>query len=150
MIYSIQKIVNQFEVIAASHSEIKSFGYGASFDIDKIKQENDLFPQLWVEPVNTQIILNRNSGQDQRRFIIYCYDLIRQDEENMISVWNTTELILIDICRIFAYSSINYKIVNNPILTPFQEKYGDNVTGYFCEIVIETPQITGTCDIPTN
>jgi len=148
MLYSIQKIVNEFQTISASHSEIKSFGYGASFDIDKITSDKDLFPQLWVEPVNTQIILNRNNGVDQRRFIVYCYDLIRQDEENMISVWNTSELVLIDICRIFAYSSRDYKIVNNPILTPFQERFSDNVTGYFCEIVIQTPEIVGSCSIP--
>lgn len=148
MIYSIQKIVNQFETIAASHSEIVTFGYGAAFDIDSIKQDDDLFPQLWVEPVNTQIILGRNAGVDQRRFILYCYDLIRQDEENIISVWNTTELILIDICRKFAYSSQDYRIVNNPILTPFSERFANNVTGYLCEVVIETPGIVGDCYIP--
>lgn len=146
--YSINAIVNEFAKIAVGHQELKSFGYGELAELTPQPQLSVKFPQLWVEPVNSQLILNRNNAVNQRRFILYCYDLIRQDETNVVSVWNQTELILTDICKLFNYSSINFRLVNNPILTPMAERFGDNVNGYFCEVVVETPELTGICEMP--
>jgi hypothetical protein len=148
MIWSIQKFYNEFGIIAASHSEINSYGYGEIGSINPQNQKDVIFPQLWVQAINTQVVLGKSNGNDQRRFILYCYDLTRQDEDNRISVWNTTELILIDVCRLVQYNSNGYKLVNNPILTPFEDRFSDNVRGYMCELVISTPEITGTCFIP--
>jgi hypothetical protein len=147
-VWTINKFYNEFKSIAQEHKEIESFGYGEEFDINNQPQSNAKFPQLWVQHVNTQIVLGRNTGQDQRRFVLFCYDLPRQDDENYLSVWNQTELILIDVCRIFNYRSSDYKLVNNPIITPFEEKGADNVVGCFCEIVVSTAEITGYCQIP--
>jgi hypothetical protein len=147
-IWSINAVVNELAKIAASHAELKSFGYGELNSIDSQEQLLVKYAQLWVEPINTQLILGKNSSVDQRRFVLYCYDLIRQDEKNVISTWNQTELILIDVCRLLQYSSGGFRLVNNPILTPMSERFSDNVTGYYCEVVIETAEIVGTCEMP--
>lgn len=148
MIWGLNIIVNKFAEIAASHMELKSFGYGAVPDIDSQLQSNALFTQLWVEPLSSQLVFNKGGVVNQRRYAIYCYDLIRQDEKNIISTWNNTELILIDIIKLLKYDSVDYRIVNDPILTPFSERFADNVTGYMTEIILETPESSGTCDIP--
>jgi hypothetical protein len=147
-IWTINKFYNEFKEIAEDHLEIKSFGYGEEFGIETQNQLDVKLPQLWVSHINTQVVLGRNAGNDQRRFVLYCYDLVRQDENNVLSIWNQTELILIDVCRLFSYRSQEYKLVNNPVITPFEEKYNLQAAGCFCEIVVQTTEITGTCDIP--
>lgn len=147
-IWSLNSIINEFAKLAVSHGELKSFGYGQLPENDVQPQTSVKFPQLWVEPINTQLLLNRNNASNQRRFILYVYDYPRQDEKNIISLWNSTETILTDICRLLQYGSTSYRLANNPILTPMNERFGDNVCGYLCEVVIETPEITGTCEMP--
>ena len=145
---NINSFINEFRVISASHSEIMSFGYGMDFDINNQKQSDIKFPQLWVQPLNSQMVLGRNNNAVDRTFRLYCYDLEKNDEINRTSVWNTTELILLDIIRLFSYGSRDYRITNNPILMPFQESFGENVSGYYCELVVWSSDYTGTCDIP--
>lgn len=147
-IWTINKFYNEFKAIAEDHLEINSFGYGDDFEINYQKQSNAKMPQMWVQHINSQVNLGRNSGNDQRRFVVFIYDLVRQDEDNLVSIWNATELILIDVCRLFNYRSGEYKLVNSPIITPFSERFADNVAGSFCELVIQTPEITGYCEIP--
>ena len=146
--WTINRLVNQFEAIGVSHSEIRTFGYGFDFDINNQLQSNTRYPQLWVQPLNSQILAGRSNSFIQRNFRLWCYDLERNDEDNRISVWNDTEIILSDIIRLFSYGSKEYKIVNNPILVPFQESFGENVTGYWTEVTIQTAEYTGTCDVP--
>lgn len=150
MIYSLQKIVNVFESIAANHLEIESFGYGFEFDIEIQKQGNQKYRQFWVQPLNTQVNLGRNNVMVDRRFRLWCYDLLRQDETNDISIWNQTEAILIDVIRQFNYGSQDYKIVNQPILIPVGERFGETVWGYYTEVAIQTPELIGTCFIPNK
>jgi hypothetical protein len=94
------------------------------------------------------VILGRNNVVNDRRFRLWCYDLIRQDEDNDISVWNQTEAILIDVIRQFNYGSQIYKVGNSPLLIPVGERFGEAVTGYYTEISIQTPEAVGSCDIP--
>lgn len=150
MIYSLQKVINVFEAIALNHLEIESFGYGFDFDIETQKQANQMYRQFWVQPLNTQVILGRNNVMNDRRFRLWCYDLLRQDEVNDISVWNQTEAILIDVIRQFNWGSNDYKISNSPILIPIGGKFDENVWGYYTEVAIQTAESIGVCDIPNK
>lgn len=155
MIYNIQTIINKLQLICDNHSEIDTFGYGTIDDIDSKTQGRDYlgnadtFIGVWADPQSSQLVMGKNNMLVQRRFMLYCYDLQRQDLENLYSVWNNTEQILIDVCRLFAYGSNDYKIINSPIFTPFKDSFANDVNGYMCEIVIQTIDEVGTCDIPT-
>jgi hypothetical protein len=154
MIYTIQRIINRFQEISDDHQEIFTFGYGNIDDIDTKTQgvdylgNADTFIGIWVDPLSTQLVMGRNNMVVQRRFAVYCYDLQRQDQENLYSIWNQTEQILIDVCRLFNYGSVDYKIVNNPILTPFKERFSNDVNGYWAELSIQTMDEGGVCNIP--
>lgn len=154
MIYSIKKLVNLFQTIADNHQEIFTFGYGDISDIDQKTERpdahgnSDTFIGIWAQHDGTQLILGKNTSSIQRRFSIYCYDLQRQDEGSQYSIWNQTEQILIDFCRLMAYSSSDYRIVNNPTITPFQDKFSNDVNGMWCQLTIETVEYVGKGDIP--
>lgn len=148
MIYSLQKVINIFEAIADSHAEIDSWNYGFEFDITDQPQSKQNMRQFFVQPINTQVLLGRNNVLNDRRFILWCYDFMRDDENNDISVWNQTESILIDVIRTFNYGSQEYKISNQPILTPFKDRFGEELIGYFCEVAIQTAENIGNCEIP--
>ena len=150
LIYSLQKIINTFEDLAESHLEIDSFGYGFEFDIDTQKQKNQKYRQMWVQPLTTQVILGRSNVINDRRFRIWVYDLLRNDDLNDISVWNQTEAILIDIIREFSFSSRDYKVANSPLLVPIGDRFGESVWGYYTELSIQTAEIVGNCDIPLS
>ncbi len=149
-IWTLQKLINEFEAIASAHLEIQTFGYGNLFSIDPQVEINKRYPQLWVQPSNSQLILGRNNNMQNWTFNVYAYDLIRQDETNQISVWNTTNQIITDVIQLFNYQSSEYKIVNTPISTPFEENFGDDVTGYFTQITIQTAAVVGDCGIPIS
>lgn len=148
MIYSLQKIINTFGAIADNHLEIDSWAYGFEFEITNQFQSSQNMRQFFVQPINTQVILGRNNVLNDRRFILWCYDFKRQDDMNEISVWNQTEAILIDVIRQFNFGSRDYKVSNQPILTPFADRFGEELIGYFCEIAIQTAENVGTCEIP--
>jgi hypothetical protein len=148
MDYSILKIVNLFRELSENHLDIESFDVGFEFDIETQKQSNQNYVQLFVELVSTQVNVGRSNSTNDRRFRLYVYDLIKQDNDNYLSVFNDCELILIDIIRQFNYGSKDYKVVNSPILLPFKDKYGENVTGYLTEVSIQTAELNGSCFIP--
>ena len=147
--YSLQKIINTIEQYVTDHKELTHFNYGDIADIDSANyQKNDYFLGLWLQPMSSQLVMSKNNIVIQRRFVIFVYDLVRQDLDNQISVWNTSESVCFDICKLMNYGSIDYRVVNQPILTPFNEKFSNDVTGYFCELVIETQDNLGLCNVP--
>lgn len=148
--YSLKEIIREFETTADNFVEVASFGYGFDFDINSQQQLKANMCQIWLQPLTSQAIFNRSSSSVSRRFRIYCYDLIRQDEENQISVWNSTEGVLIDYIRYFTFVNRQYQIVNQPILVPFKESFAYDVSGYYCEVEIKTPELNGFCFLPVK
>jgi len=151
MQYQLKNIIKEFEDVAESFVELATFGYGFDFDINNQSQSQEGLSQLWVQPLTTQAVFGRGSSSVSRRFRIYCYDLVRQDEQNQISVWNQTEGILLDYIRYFSYNSgKQYQIVNSPLLVPFKESFAFDASGYYAEIEIRTPEISGFCFLPVK
>jgi hypothetical protein len=151
MQYQLKQIIKEFSDVAESFVELATFGYGFDFDINSQPQSQSYMCQLWIQPLTSQAIFGRGTSAVSRRFRIYCYDLVRQDEKNQISVYNQTEGILLDYIRYFSYNSgKQYQIVNSPLLVPFKESFADDVSGYYAEIEIKTPDVSGFCFLPVK
>lgn len=149
MNYDLNKIINKLKELSSDHLEIKSFGYGFELEIETQKQKNQIYPQVWIQPINTQMNNNKNGVSIDRRFRFWCYDLPRRGDENMISIWNDTEVILIDLIKLV--DDVKYlSVVNTPILFPFEEKFGEAVNGHWTEVVIRSYDILGNCEIPVK
>jgi len=147
---SLIKIINTIQSLAENHADIGSFGYGFEFDIETQKESTQNYVQLFCQPINTQVNTGRNTSTNDRRFRLWAYDLVRQDELNKISVWNDCEAILIDIIRQLNYGSNDYKLINNPVLIPIYGRFGENVSGYFTEISVQTSESNGNCFVPSK
>jgi hypothetical protein len=148
MIYTISKLEKLFKDIAERHLQIDSFGYGFDFQYENKKQLERGMVSFWVQPLTTQVVLSRSNTQVVRRFRLYAFDLIRRDEKNLISVWNSTEEILIDFIRLFSFSYGDIKLQNSPVLVPFTEVMEDDLTGYYADIDLTSWDLSGDCEIP--
>jgi len=148
MIYNISKLEKLFKDIAEKHIQIGSFGYGFDFQYDNKKQLERGMVSFWVQPLTSQVSLTRSNTQVIRRFRLYAFDLVRRDEKNLISVWNSTEEILIDFIRLFSFNYSDVKLSNSPVLVPFTETMEDDLTGYYADIDLTSWELSGACDIP--
>jgi hypothetical protein len=146
---TINKIINEMAKVAVSHPELESFGWGDLSEVNNFPDEMIKFTQLWVEPVGTQLIMNKNNSFIERRFILYCWDLIRSDDKNSLSNLNAMEGILIDYIKLINEVS-GWRVMNQPILTPTYDRFFDRMYGWFAEVTIEVPETVGTCDILTE
>ena len=150
MDYTIVGLINGFRDVALSFVEIATFNFGFDFDINNQKRSERGLCQIWVQPLTSQLVMGNNGSRNRRRFRIYCYDLVNQSESNQISVWNQTESILIDYVRWFKYSNKVLRVVNDPVLIPFKESFAEDMSGYYTDVEIETPELTGYCFMPTK
>jgi hypothetical protein len=148
MIYNISKLEKLFKDVADKHLQISSFGYGFDFQYDNKKQLDRGMVSFWVQPLTSQVSLTRSNTQVIRRFRLYAFDLVRRDEKNLISVWNSTEEILIDFIRLFSFNYSDVKLSNSPVLVPFTETMEDDLTGYYTDIDLTSWELSGACDIP--
>jgi len=148
MNYNIKKLEKLFADIAERHLQISSFGYGFDFAYDNKKQNDRGMVSFWVQPLTSQAVLSRANTQIVRRFRLYAFDLIRRDEKNLISVWNSTEEILIDFIRLFSFTYSDIKLSNSPVLVPFTESNEDDLTGYYTDIDLTSYDLSGDCETP--
>lgn len=77
-------------------------------------------------------------------------DLVKKDESNRDEVWSDTEQIADDVIKILNNESDQYSLVNEPQLDPVTEFHSDWVTGWQCEILLETEFNSSYCDIPAE
>lgn len=135
-----------FKNIRTKHKQLKSFGFGEEHEINGAKEEDRIYPKLWIIPVDS---ITREQTKE-RTFEFLCFDLVHKDEENEDEVLSDTEQILDDIIKILINESDDYSIIGEPQLFPFTEKYMDDVTGWRTLVTVETKFNSNYCDIPTE
>jgi len=138
------QIKDIFQVFADNHLQIHSFGYGQEFEQQAI--ENEVYPLMWVLPTTATL----NGGEFGRTYRIAIADRVFKGEFNEIEVESDTELMILDLVAYMErYGEINrINISTNKVLTPFWEKFNDEVTGHYLDITIVDFFDSDSCSIP--
>lgn len=145
-----QKTANQikssFETLASGHYQIHSFLYAQEFE--QQAYENLIYPLMLVYPLGG----NLSGTTYSRNYRVIIADRVLKSEANELEVESDTQLIALDVLAYWMKMGQNerFTITSSNTITPFWEKWGDEVTGHFVDIGIEEFYDFNSCAIPLS
>ena len=145
-----QKTANQikssFELLASGHYQIHSFLYAQEFE--QQAYENLIYPLMLVYPLGGSLSATTYS----RNYRVIIADRVLKSEGNELEVESDTQLIALDVLAYWMKLGQNerFTITSSNTITPFWEKWGDDVTGHFVDIGIEEFYDFNSCAIPLS
>lgn len=145
--YTLHQTIDKIKAIANDHAQINSFGYGELSDVDATKGYT--MPLCWAVEQQSNI-----SGRVlSNSVMIIVMDLVHKDLSNALEVVSNTQQILTDIIAEMqspenqALFEVNADSVG---LTPFQDRFDDEVSGWYCTLNIETSYLQDRCAVPNK
>jgi hypothetical protein len=140
------EIKSSFELLASGHYQIHSFLYAQEFE--QQAYENLIYPLMLVYPLGGSL-----SGTSYtRNYRVVIADRVLKSEGNELEVESDTQLIALDVLAYWMKLGQNerFSITSSNTITPFWEKWGDEVTGHFVDIGIEEFYDFNSCAIPLS
>jgi hypothetical protein len=140
------QIKSEFELLASGHYQIHSFLYAQEFE--QQAYENLIYPLMLVYPLGGSL-----SGTSYtRNYRVIIADRVLKSEGNELEVESDTQLIALDTLAYWMKLGTNerFSITSSNTITPFWEKWGDEVTGHFVDIGIEEFYDFNSCAIPLS
>ena len=142
--YTLNQIINLFEVIATNHAQINGFNFGEVSDISASEQEQ--YPLLWIDVIDSAIDSNTLS----LNMNVKVMDIQKDDQTNERDTLSDCLSIAQDV----------YSALCNPIyqdyfllsfatnLVPLREALADKVNGWEMNLTFELAQERNRCQIP--
>jgi len=136
-------IYQSFKNFADNHLQIKDFGYGDLWEISA--SESTEYCLFWVSPQPCNV---------QGNEITYVYSILVADrvfkgEGNELEVESDTFQICLDFLAYLNDQSENEWMLNESVtITPFTERFKDEVTGHIMDINIVVEFDYNECAIP--
>jgi hypothetical protein len=140
------QIKSEFELLASGHYQIHSFLYAQEFE--QQAYENLIYPLMLVYPLGG----NLSGTTYTRNYRVVIADRVLKSEGNELEVESDTQLIALDVLAYWMKLGTNerFSITSSNTITPFWEKWGDEVTGHFVDIGIEEFYDFNSCAIPLS
>ena len=140
------QIKSEFELLASGHYQIHSFLYAQEFE--QQAYENLIYPLMLVYPLGG----NLSGTSYTRNYRVVIADRVLKSEGNELEVESDTQLIALDTLAYWMKLGTNerFSITSSNTITPFWEKWGDEVTGHFVDIGIEEFYDFNSCAIPLS
>lgn len=140
------QLLKEFETMATNHKQLKRFGNGVIEDINTFTTNNGEFPILWVVPQGA--VINENDLVYKVRVLIF--DIDDTDDGFRDELLSDTLLMMNDIVQTLRNTSDNYEVTNNPQAIPFNQRFVDYCSGWYCDVDISTNINNSLCIIPMN
>ncbi len=144
--YSLNQFVGLLNSMASAHEQIKTFGEGDVWEIGAVGAIQ--YPLMWAVPQpssTSQKLLNM-------KFSILFADILDPDKSNEQDVLSDTLQIALDIlAQLNAPDFADDFILDpNANLTPFTEKFDDDVAGWKADINIKINFLSDRCAVPST
>lgn len=137
-------IIQLFDNIATAHKQINTFGTGELWEVNAIIKPELKGFVLWVAPVSS----TTTEQTTIRTFTVLVMSIVKKDKTDEQEVLSDSEQILNDIVKIFRNEDEAYELIGEPTLFPFKEDFGDWLTGWRADLVIQTDFNNNYCDLP--
>lgn len=139
-----KELVNSFKTIAEDHFIISDFGYG---DITDIKNpgdgSNSDYPYMFLNPTN---------HTRTQRSVIYRFNLIMMEmvlDDDYLNIQSICQQYIDDVlAEIKLGTQYDFDIDIQVSLTPFKERFQDEVAGMTAQISVEIPLALNLCIAP--
>lgn len=134
-----------FKTIAENHRQINTFGFGETWDIASSGTVN--YPYLWVVPKDSTVRV----GEIGFNFEFITMDLVQKGTDNLNDVHSDTHQILCDVLSRLRQGGYNFNIKRDSEIriTPFEEKFDDEVAGWNGAVTIWVDWNFDSCAFPT-
>ena len=153
-----EAILNMMKAFAASHKQIKCFGYGNLSDIEVPVNPTTGEPvqrdyaYMFLNPADHSITAQTITY----RFNVIVMDLASELQPTGFSGLNSTIkaqsdclLIINDLLAWIEYNTTyDTELVKNTTLTPFKERFNDTVAGMTATLEFVVPNQLNLCDAP--
>jgi len=148
-ISTFKQVVQEFETIALSQMAVKQFQVGQFSDLDIENDEHPFqrFPLVFMVP--------RTSSLDRYGRMILGFSFVVCDiakdniEDRQVNTYNNTLMIIQDIFSkiiLTDWNSVDIEVETPISVTPFQESYNNNLTGWTAEINVIVKSPFNLCD----
>jgi len=136
-----QKVFGEW---ANSDPNIVQFGYGNIVDINGTLKVNQKYPGCWVQPNSSVIVGNTLL----RNYQIIFYDIPFESVDNENDVISDCEELAFRLNRFLLNKSDTFIVNGQPIITPFRDRFLDDVSGVQMDITIEFNGDLNDCEDP--
>jgi hypothetical protein len=139
-------IRDAIQAFVDGHGQLQSVGFGADDKRAPYLTEQELFPVLYVAPVDVEV----GRAHNTHRLRVYVYERLNDGDQDEWENANDTSLILRDI-RVWwnDYGVDDILIETDPTGTFKTDSELDNLVGYYAEILFQIPS-HGRCDVPVD
>lgn len=135
---------------AIADPNIESFGFGQIYDINGQPKAKQVYPSMWVSPISSTPVIGQHGMLTvNRNYQILFFDTKLADGSNELQVISDCE----ELAFRFIRWSINAQdpeinILTNPTITPFTDKFLDDVAGVILDVTIEFSGDNDNCSDP--
>ena len=140
------QIKDSFQLLASGHLQINSFAYDQEFN--QQAYPSFIYPLMFVDPLGGTL----NGTIYTRTYRVAIADRVLKSKDNKLEVLSDTQLIILDVLAYWMKLGQNerFTITSTNTITPFYDKWGDEVTGHFVDIGIEEFYDFNSCAIPLS
>lgn len=140
----VNKMFNQW---ADADPNINQYGFGQLYNENGEPKVKQVYAGMWINPVSTSV----NEYTLLRQYQILIYDLVFLDangNSNQNAVVSDCEEIAFRLTRFLNYQSDLFILSGVPTITPFNDRFVDDVSGVILDITIEFNGESSTCEDP--
>ena len=145
---SLNGFANVLENFALYDPNINSFGFGQLYNSNGQAQANQEYPGMWCNPVNSV----PSEYAIRRTFQILIYDVPFVDGTNSTNVnkiVSDCEELAFRFIRFLKLKSDIFDLQEDPTITPFTDKFLDDVCGVIIDISIQFNGESSDCEDPS-
>lgn len=133
-----------FKQWSEADPNIESYGWGQLYDSNGDVRSEQRYNAMFVQPINTSV----DDWVIRRTYQILIYGLVFQNEKG-----ETNQSRLISDCEEIAFRLIRFlkkgdevfNVIQPPIISPFSDKFLDDVSGVMIDIEIEFNAESSNC-----
>jgi len=126
---------------------INQYGFGQLYNENGEPKTKQVYPGMWVNPTSTAV----NQYALTRSYQILIYDLVfisAAGESNQNKVVSDCEEIAFRLVRFLRLKSDLFTISNTPTITPFNDRFLDDVSGVILSVDVEFNAESSDCEDP--
>ncbi len=135
-----------FNQWATADPNISSYGFGQLYNQNGEPKARQLYPGMWANPVSTSV----EEYVVRRTYQILIYDLVFQNDggSNQNKIISDCEEYAFRLIRFLKNKSDIFYIVGSPTISPFTDKFVDDVSGVIIDVVVEFNGESSDCEDP--
>jgi hypothetical protein len=146
MVWTYNSFVDEInDNFASLHLQIKRFEIGFYDDMSVYITKNELWPIMWIVPID---IIHLKNSVSQYNLRVYFLDLLDNDNSNERDVLSDQLSISRDFINWLRLNEYSFDLLNDPTATPVKSIAMDYTAGWYVDVSLEVETEGSDCSIP--